>query len=97
MNVRGVLRALLWFMRQPRSFYILGAGASYGLLPITNEMRRLGANEFHSAGIYLTAPTSRSPLFDRIIGSARDETDLQEVLLTHMPHGALELLTQRAL
>ena len=33
MNNREYLQKLLWSMSQPRSFYVLGAGASFGLVP----------------------------------------------------------------
>lgn len=85
-------------MCQPRTFYILGAGASYGLIPITQDMRRIIESDFHSVGVYETTPAPHSQLFERIFGIISEyERDIRKVLLTHMPLGALDLLAQRSL
>ena len=98
MSQPSLLRKLLWAMRQSRTFYILGAGTSYGLIPITHEMRRNIESDFHSVGVYETSPAPSSQLFERIFGVIPEyERDIRKVLLTHMPLGALDLLTQRAL
>ena len=98
MNTRRMLRGLLLAMCQPRTFYVLGAGASYGLIPITQDMRRIIGADFHSVGVYETTPAPHSALFERVIGTiCPHERDIRKVLLTHMPPGALDLLAQRAL
>jgi len=85
-------------MCQPRTFYLLGAGASYGLVPVTQKMRSIIESDYHSVGVYPTTPSPRSPLFKRVIGEiSPDEQDIQKILLTHMPPAALDLLAQRAL
>ena len=95
---RKTLRCLLWAMRQPRTFYFLGAGASYGLIPVTQEMRRIIESDYHSVGVYQTTPSPCSPLFSRVIGEISPyEQDIRKVFLTHMPPAALDLLAQRAL
>lgn len=85
-------------MSQPRTFYVLGAGASYGLIPITQDMKRVIEADFRSVGVYETTPAPHSPLFERIFGTIPPhERDIRKLLLTHMPPGALDLLAQRAL
>lgn len=85
-------------MCQPRTFYVLGAGTSYGLIPITQNMRRVIEFDFHSVGVYQTTPAPHSQLFDRIFGIIpQHERDIRKVLLKHIPPGALDLLAQRAL
>lgn len=85
-------------MCQPRTFYVLGAGASYALIPVTQDMRRIIESDFHSVGVYETTPAPHSPLFERVIGTiSPHERDIRSVLLTHMPPGALDLLAQRVL
>ena len=85
-------------MCQSRTFYILGAGASYGLIPVTQDMRRIVETGFHSVGVFETTPAPRSQLFERIFGTiSEDEQNIRKTLLTHMPLGALDLLAQRAL
>ncbi len=98
MLTEKTLRRLLWAMAQPRTFYVLGAGASYGLIPVTKDLRRIIKAEYHSIGVYPVTRASWSPLFERVIGEVSPyEDDLEEILLTHMPHEALEFLAQRAL
>lgn len=98
MITEKALRQLLWAMSQPHTFYVLGAGASYGLIPVTKGLRRAIEAEYHSVGVYQIAPYKSSPLFERLIGPiSPHEQDLREVLLTHMPPSALNLLAQRAL
>ena len=97
MRIRDVLRRLLQTMRQPRTFYLLGAGTSYGIVPTTQEMRQRIVDAYHDVGVYDVTPAPPSALFDRLIGEVRDETDLREMLLTHMPHAVLDLLSQHAL
>lgn len=92
------LRRFLWAVAQPRTFYVLGAGASYGLIPVTTGLRNIIEKEYHSIGIYPAVKEHPSPLFERMIGTIPShEQDIRRQLLTHMPHGALDLLTQRAL
>lgn len=95
---RSQLRKLLWSMSQARTFYVLGAGVSYGLIPVTQQMRRIIEADYHAIGIYPTEPAPQSQLFERMFGTiSQHEQGIQKILLTHMPLGALELLAQRAL
>lgn len=85
-------------MCQRRTFYILGAGASYGLVPVTQQMRRSVEADYHSVGVYPTVPAARSELFERVIGPiAEYESDISRILLTHIPKAALDLAAQKAI
>lgn len=85
-------------MSQPRTFYVLGSGVSYGILPVTQQMRRLIEDEYHNIGSYPTSPAPYSPLFERVVGHiSQDENDIHTTLLRHMTLGTLDLLAQRAL
>jgi len=95
---RRLLQGLLWAMSQPRTFYVLGSGASYGLVPVTQQMRRFIEDEYHSIGAYPISPAPYSALFERVVGHiSEDENDLRTILLNHMPLGTLDFLSQRAL
>lgn len=92
------LRRLLWAMSRQQTFYVLGAGASYGLIPVTAELRRKIESEYHSVGVYSVARFPQSPLFERVIGDvSHADHDPRRKLLEHMPPGALDLLVQKAL
>lgn len=98
MRQKKLLRALLCAMSQPWTFYVLGAGASYGLLPVTQKMKRFIEDEYHNIGVYLTSPAPHTPLFKRVIGHIQEsETNIRTLLLRHMPLSTLDFLTQRAL
>lgn len=97
---KETLRFTLYAMSQPRTFYILGAGASFGLLPFTPQLRADIEDKYEQIGIYPTTPAPQSNLFDRVIGNRETEIDspeLKELLLRNIPYGTLELLTQRGL
>lgn len=93
-----MLRLLLWAMSQPRTFYVLGAGASYGLIPITRELRRIIEAEYLSVGVFPFELAPPSLLFERLIGNISPYgNDLRTAILARMPPGALDLMAQRAL
>ena len=96
------LRRLLYAMSLPRTFYVLGAGASYGLIPTTQQMRAVIQKEYDAFGIYPAERSTRSALHDRMIGRPRREPTgfdemLSEIVLRNIPPGALEFYVQRAL
>lgn len=93
------LRYLLWVMSQSKTFYILGAGTSYGLIPITKDIKTIIENKYHQdIGVYPITPQLPSILFERIFGLiSSDEQDIQKILLSRMPQGTLDLLVQWAL
>lgn len=92
------LRFTLWAMCQPKTFYVLGAGASVGLVPLTPELRSHVARGFDEIGIYPTSPAVHSPLFDRVIGAVRvNGRGFRSLLLQNIAPGTLDLLVQRGL
>lgn len=99
-RLRGMadLQKLVWAMSQPRAFYILGAGASYGLIPVTQQMRAGIKRNYLEAGIFPVSRTPRTALHDRVVGKpVREAADWNEMLLQNIPVGALELFVQREL
>ena len=87
-------------MSQPRTFYVLGGGVSYGLVPLTHQMRGSIESDYNNIGVYpvTASPAAQSPLFERVVGHiSQDETDIRTILLGRIPSGTLDLLTQRAL
>jgi len=98
MTSRRTLRLLLWAMSQRRTFYVLGAGTSYGLIPVTQQMRSFIEAEYHSVGTYPVTPAAPSPLFERVLGDIPpDGRDFKRMLIRNMPLGALDFLVQRTL
>lgn len=92
------LRFTLWAMCQPKTFYVLGAGASVGLVPLTPELRSHVARRFDEIGIYPTSPAAHSPLFERVIGAVCvDGRGFRSLLLRNIAPGTLDLLVQRGL
>jgi hypothetical protein len=93
-----ILRLLLWAMSQPRTFYILGAGTSFGLVPMTVKLGSFVIDEYDRIGIYPVSRAAHSPLFDRVLGQMPvDGHDLRRLLLWNIGTGTLELLVQHAL
>lgn len=97
---KQTLHLLLWAMSQPRTFYVLGAGASSKLIPFTPQLRSNIEKEYDQIGIYPTSPAPQSHLFGRVIGKIARETvsgNLNRLLLRNISYGTLELLAQRGL
>jgi hypothetical protein len=90
---RRTLRRLLWTMSQARTFYVIGSGASFGLVPMTPQLRSFVATEYDRIGIYPAVPTARSALFHRVIGCPTVETSL----LPNIAPGTLDILVQSGL
>lgn len=97
MTDKTALGQLLWSMSQPRTFYVLGAGVSSGLVPLTREIRAVIAEEYHSVGAYPTTAATNSPLRERLLGKPTFDENFRDWFLCNMPIGTLELLAQRAL
>jgi len=96
------IRRLLWSMNQPQTFYVLGAGASYGIVPTTNEPITAIWREYKAGGTFGCSTAPWSDLHLRILGSpsrARIRTGdpMAALLLRHIPTGALDLFVQKAL
>src|SRR3954466_3636119 len=63
---------LLVAMSTPGTFYVLGAGASFGLVPTTAELRRIVKSRYSSVGSFPASKALRSEMYDRVIGDTRD-------------------------
>lgn len=97
LNTR-TLRFVLWAMSQPRIFYVLGAGASFGLVPMTPQLGSFLEREYHDIGIYPVSRASRSPLFERVVSDIPiDGRDSRKLLLWNIAPGTLDLLVQSGL
>jgi hypothetical protein len=83
-------------MERPRTFYILGAGTSFGLAPTTSEARRLIRDRYSAIGIYPATAQPVSALHPRI--ATHDNSmkyGLPDLLLENSPSSTLELLAQK--
>jgi hypothetical protein len=80
-------------MSQGRTFYLLGSGASFGLVPLTPQLRSFVATEYDQIGFYPAVPAPRSALLDRILGRPTVGTSL----LRNIAPGTLDVLVQRGL
>lgn len=90
---RRTLRRLLWAMSQPRTFYVIGSGASFSLVPMTQQVGEVVAIENGRIGISPAVPSSRSALLDRIVGCPTRERSM----LFNIAPATLDLLVQKAL
>lgn len=97
-NRVATFRSLLSVMAQPRAFYVLGAGASFGLLPTTPQMRAGIKAQYLATGIYTALRSASNPLFDRIVESGSPKTfDADEYVYQNISAGVLTLLVQQQL
>lgn len=59
---------LLTAMTTPGTLYVLGAGASYGLVPTTAQRRRAVKASYASVGSFPVTRAERYDMYDRVIG-----------------------------
>jgi hypothetical protein len=79
-------------------FYILGAGTSAGLIPLTAGLRAGVRKDFAAIGGYPAERAPRTSLFERVVvGYTLREWHSAEMALQHIPHSALDLAVQRQL
>src|SRR5687767_9703706 len=101
MIMGAVLPNLKYFIRltaSPGGFYILGAGTSAGLVPITAGLRAGVRRDFAAIGSYPAERAHRTALFERVVvGYRLRQWDGAEMALQHIPPGALDLAVQRQL
>jgi hypothetical protein len=98
------LRRLLFAMSEPGTFYVLGAGASAGLVPFTPGTFAFVRQRYLDIGMYSAMDAPRSPLLDRVVlepmvsewklGGCRWHPD--DLLVERIPLSTLELLAQKA-
>ena len=93
-----ILRLFFNVMHRPRSVYVLGAGASTGLVPLTSELRHAVKQGFAALSGYPADRSAPTDLFVRVVGGYRGTSwDRREVALQYITVGALELLVQKQL
>jgi hypothetical protein len=63
---------LLVAMSTPGAFYVLGAGASFGLVPTTAELRHIVKARYSSVGSFPASKAPRSEMYNRVVGGIRE-------------------------
>lgn len=101
MVTRDNLRRLLLAMLQPGTVYVLGAGTSAPIVPLTHETLDRVRQRYSDLGIY-AVDSEPSPLRDRAVIAPMTEAwnkgkwHDDDLLVEHIPSSTLELLTQKA-
>ncbi|MCX5814555.1 MAG: hypothetical protein NT178_18735 [Proteobacteria bacterium] len=57
------------------TFYLLGAGASAGMVPLTRELKKTVVTRYRSFGMYPVERVEPDPVFERVIGDPTEGTD----------------------
>lgn len=65
---KDTLSLLFEAFEKPCSFYVLGAGASAGIVPTTPELKQGILERYHSFGLFLAEPCLPDDVFYRVIG-----------------------------
>jgi hypothetical protein len=65
------LDQLLRMLEEPNALYILGAGASYPLVPMAAKLGEIVLDQTLALGHYSTTPVPLDPIADRIVGQAK--------------------------
>jgi hypothetical protein len=69
------LRILFEALALPYTFYLLGAGASAGVIPLTRELKQAIITRYRSFGLYPGEPMEHDHVFERVIGDLTEGTD----------------------
>jgi len=99
---RTDLQRFLLTLLRPGTFYILGAGASAGIVPFTAATLTFVRQRYAGIGIYPATDSTPSPLWDRVVLEPmlrrwkRGEGCPDDLLLKTIPQSTLELLAQLA-
>jgi len=70
------LEVLFDAFEYPLSFYILGAGVSAGIVPMTAQLRENIINRFNSFGSFPAESFQHDDVFLRVIGDSKDSPDI---------------------
>lgn len=82
----------------PYNFYLLGAGASAGIIPRTQEVRNIIIPRYDEFGSYPVEPSSPDAVKDRIIGDSKNYADpLKAAKLRVLPSSAVHAMTTQVL
>jgi hypothetical protein len=78
------------------SFYILGAGVSAGIIPMTHQQGELIVNRHLEFGIFSVNPIEIDPQATRILGSSRFSDDqMKKALIDRLPSGAIRAISMQ--
>jgi hypothetical protein len=69
------LRILFQALGMMYTFYLLGAGASAGVVPLTRELKRAVVTRYRSFRMYPVERMEPDPVFERVIGDPTEGTD----------------------
>jgi hypothetical protein len=88
-------------MSQPGTFYVLGAGASAGLVPFTADTLALVRQRYADIGVYSVGDSPPSPLLHRVVlepmvsNWKQRKWHADDFLVEKIPFSTLELLAQK--
>jgi hypothetical protein len=92
------LRILFEALGISHTFYLLGAGASAGLVPLTRELKKAIVARYRSFGLYPGERVGPDPVFERVIGDPADGTDhITAALLPYLFPTALHAMVLQQL
>jgi hypothetical protein len=79
------LRLLFQALGMMHTFYLLGAGASVGIIPLTRVLKKKIVVRYRAFGMYPAETMNPDPVFERVIGDPREGTDpITIALLRHL-------------
>jgi hypothetical protein len=89
------IAALAERMARPKGFYVLGAGASAGLLPLAGDLPGLITSEVAKVGSYSPDPQSLGAIRSRLLRQSLSRTTATgRFLLWHTPEAVVNVLVQ---
>lgn len=92
------LRLLFQALGMMYTFYLLGAGASAGVVPLTRELKKAVVTRYRAFGMYPGELMQPDPVFERVIGDPSEGTDIiTAALLRHLFPSALHAMVLQQL
>jgi hypothetical protein len=80
------------------TFYLLGAGASVGIIPLTRELKKRIVMRYRGFGMYPVELMEPDPVFERVIGDPNEDTDpITAALLRHLFPSAVHAMVLQQL
>lgn len=80
------------------TFYLLGAGASVGIIPLTHELKKRIVRRYRAFGMYPVELMGSDPVFERVIGDPTEDTDpITAALLRHLFPSAVHAIVLQQL
>ena len=92
------LRLLFQAFGMIYTFYLLGAGASVGIIPLTRELKKRIVMRYRAFGMYPVELMNPDPVFERVIGDSTEGTDpITAALLRHLFPSAVHAMVLQQL